>query len=133
MKKKLFACALVLVLGASFAAWRFGILFPTQRACQEVGSAYEKYAAVVYRSPASGLPSEAYTRELEEARDELGQTVSWALRLDVSHEAKDALNNVLSVVGAAEKSDRVEGAVARLAQTCRASGYSVRMPAPPQT
>lgn len=133
MKKKLFACALVLVLGASFAAWRFGFLFPTQRACQEVGSAYEKYAAVVYRSPASGLPSEAYTRELEEARDELGQKVSWALRLGVSHEAKDALNNVLSVVGAAEKSDRVEGAVARFAQTCRASGYSVRMPAPPQT
>ena len=133
MKKKLFACALVLVLGASFAAWRFGFLFPTQRACQEVGSAYEKYAAVVYRSPASGLPSEAYTRELEEARDELGQKVSWALRLDVSYEAKDALNNVLSVVGAAKKSDRVEGAVARLAQTCRASGYSVRMPAPPQT
>ncbi len=133
MKKKLFACALVLVLGASFAAWRYGFLFPMQRACQEVGSAYEKYAAVVYRSPASGLPSEAYTRELEEARDDLGQKVSWALRLDVSHEAKDALNNVLSVVGAAEKSDRIEGAVARLAQTCRASGYSVRMPAPPQT
>lgn len=133
MKKKLFACALVLVLGASFAAWRYGFLFPTQRACQEVGSAYEKYAAVVYRSPASGLPSEAYTRELEEARDDLGQKVSWALRLDVSHEAKNALNNVLSVVGAAEKSDRIEGAVARLAQTCRASGYSVRMPAPPQT
>ena len=115
MKKKLFACALVLVLGASFAAWRYGFLFPTQRACQEVGSAYEKYAAVVYRSPASGLPSEAYTRELEEARDDLGQKVSWALRLDVSREAKDALNNVLSVVGTAEKSDRVEGAVARFA------------------
>ena len=133
MKKKLFACALVLVLGASFAAWHFGFLFPTQRACQEVGSAYEKYAAVVYRSPASGLPSEAYTRELEEARDDLGQKVSWALRLGVSHEAKDALNNVLSVVGTAEKSDRVEGAVARLAQTCRGAGYPIRMPAPPQT
>ena len=133
MKKKLFACALVLVLGASFAAWHFGFLFPTQRACQEVGSAYEKYAAVVYRSPASGLPSEAYTRELEEARDELGQKVSWALRLGVSHEAKDALNNVLSVVGAAEKSDRVEGAVARFAQVCRVAGYTVRMPTPPQT
>ena len=133
MKKKLFACALVLVLGASFAAWHFGFLFPTQRACQEVGSAYEKYVTVVYRSPASGLPSEAYTRELEEARNELGQEASWALRLDVSHEAKDALNGVLSVVGAAEKSDRVEGAVARLAQTCRGAGYPIRMPAPPQT
>ena len=133
MKKKLFACALVLVLGASFAAWRYGFLFPTQRACQEVGSTYEKYAAVVYRSPASGLPSEAYTRELEEARDDLGQKVSWALRLDVSHEAKDALNNVLSVVGTAEKSDRVEGAVARFAQVCRVSGYPVHMPSSPQT
>lgn len=133
MKKKLFACVLVLVLGASFVAWRYGFLFPTQRACQEVGSAYEKYAAVVYRSSASGLPSEAYTRELEEARNELGQKASWALRLDVSHEAKDALNDVLSVVGAAEKLDRVEGAVARLAQTCRGAGYPVRMPAPPQT
>ena len=109
------------------------LLFPTQRACQEVDSAYEKYAAVVYRSPASGLPSEAYTRELEEARNELGQEASWALWLDVSHEAKGALNDVLSVVGAAEKSDRVEGAVARLAQTCRGAGYPIRMPAPPQT
>ena len=133
MKKKLFACVLVLVLGASFVAWRYGFLFPTQRACQEVGSAYEKYVTVVYRSPASGLPIEVYTRELEEARNELGQEASWALRLDVSHEAKDALNGVLSVVGAAEKSDRVEGAVARLAQTCRGAGYPIRMPAPPQT
>ena len=133
MKKKLFVCVLVLVLGASFVAWRYGFLFPTQRACQEVGSAYEKYAAVVYRSPASGLLSEAYTRELEEARNELGQEISWALRLDVSHETKDALNDVLSVVGAAEKSDRVEGVVARLAQTCRGAGYPIRMPAPPQT
>lgn len=133
MKKKLFVCVLVLVLGTSFVAWRYGFLFPTQRACQEVGSAYEKYAAVVYRSPASGLPSEAYTRELEEARNELGQEISWALRLDVSHETKDALNDVLSVVGAAEKSDRVEGVVARLAQTCRGAGYPIRMPAPPQT
>jgi len=133
VKKKLLACVLVLVLGASFVAWRYGFLFPTQRACQEVGSAYEKYVTVVYRSPASGLPSEAYTRELEEARNELGQEASWALRLDVSHEAKDALNGVLSVVGAAEKSDRVEGAVARLAQTCRGAGYPIRMPAPPQT
>ena len=133
MKKKLFACVLVLVLGVSFVAWRYGFLFPTQRACQEVGSAYEKYAAVVYRSPASGLLSEAYTRELEEARNELGLEASWALRLDVSHEAKDALNDVLYVVGAAEKSDRVEGVVARLARTCRGAGYPVRMPAPPQT
>ena len=133
MKKKLFACVLVLVLGALFVAWRYGFLFPTQRACQEVGSAYEKYAAVVYRSPASGLPSEAYTQELEEARNELGQKASWALRLDVSYKAKDALNDVLSVVGAAEKLDRVEGAVARLAQTCRGAGYPVRMPASPQT
>ena len=133
MKKKLFACVLVLVLGALFVAWRYGFLFPTQRACQEVGSAYEKYAAVVYRSPASGLPSEAYTQELEEARNELGQKASWALRLDVSYKAIDALYVVLSVVGAAEKLVRVEGAVARLAQTCRGAGYPVRMPAPPQT
>lgn len=133
MKKKLFACVLVLVLGASFAAWRYGFLFPTQRACQEVGSAYEKYAAVVYRSPASGLPGEVYTRELEEARNELGQEASWALRLNVSHEAKEDLNDVLSVVGAAEKSHRIEGTVARLAQTCRGAGYPVHMPAPPQT
>ena len=133
MKKKLFACVLVLVLGASFVAWRYGFLFPTQRACQEVGSAYEKYAAVVYRSPASGLPGEVYTRELEEARNELGQEASWALRLNVSHEAKEDLNDVLSVVGAAEKSHRIEGTVARLAQTCRGAGYPVHMPAPPQT
>ena len=67
------------------------------------------------------------------ARNELGLEASWALRLDVSHEVKDALNDVLSVVGAAEKSDRVEGTVARLAQTCRGAGYPVHMPAPPQT